>query len=44
MINCYFTDILLIFEIKFVNLQSKRNNIQILIDNDRFITKYFSSG
>ena len=32
MINCYFTDILLIFEIKFVILQSKRNNIQILID------------
>ena len=32
MINCYFTDILLIFEIKFVILQSKRNNSQILID------------
>ena len=31
MINCYFTDILLIFEIKFVILQSKRNNIKILI-------------
>ena len=30
--NCYFTDILLIFEIKLVILQSKRNNIQILID------------
>ena len=32
MINCYFTDNLLIFEIKFVILQSKRNNTQILID------------
>ena len=32
MINCYFTDNLLIFEIKFVILQSKRNNSQILID------------
>ena len=32
MINCYFTDNLHVFEIKFVILQSKRNNIQILID------------